>query len=166
MPSNVAPSDLPLDATPRLIVAFDRPSDGWLMLTLSVDGHQHRVVFSHIYPSLERLCDVLSDAWVGQCWRHATFLEEPAEIDATFQPTMGGLCRVSLVSFPDRRRTETGELLLEFNGTTQEVVLRFWRALRRLQTALPREQFIARWREPFPESAMTSLTVLVSDAQG
>jgi hypothetical protein len=70
------------------------------MLTLSIDGHQHRVVFSHIYPTLERLCDVLSDAWTGSSWKHATFLEEPAEVDATFRPMPDGRCRVSFLRFP------------------------------------------------------------------
>ena len=162
--SDVA-SEIWLDAVARLKVEFDDPSHGWLMLTLEINGHQYRVVFSHIYPTLERLCDLLSDTWSGRdCRRLATFLEEPAEVDATVRPMPEGRCRVSFVRFPDHRRTlEPGEPLVEFDGTPKEVVLPFWRALRRLQAALPPEQFTARWREPFPESAMAALTALVSD---
>jgi hypothetical protein len=87
---------------------------------------------------------------------------EPAELELTIVPEGPTVSVLSLRMFRDRFRTLTPAPILEFHGATTAIVLAFWRALRRIQTCLPAPQFSERFREPFPDLEMESLTRLIS----
>jgi hypothetical protein len=134
----------------KLRVAFDEPSAEWLQLEVHAGESAFRETFSHIYSSLPDVCEALCDVLTGDRQpRRAVFLLEPAEVEMWLAPH-AGRCRVSLVLFPGRRRDIDGRVVFEFEGATADVVLAFWRALRRLQTILPEHEFEKRWRAPFP----------------
>lgn len=146
----------------RLHVAFDEPSAGWLAIEVrTADQHVHDT-FSHIYPTLPDLCAALCDALGGIPSRPVTFLLEPAELELTIVPEGPAVSVLRIRMYPDRSRTLTPAPTLEFRGAATAIVLAFWRALRRLQTCLPASQFSERFREPFPELEMASLTRLVA----
>ena len=148
----------------RLIVTFDEPANGWSRLELLFNGEVFKEPFSHIYPTLGELCGALCDLLAGHEGRRVVFLLEPAELELTLTPLAGGTARVSLRLFKDRRRTSSdGDLVTEFVGERHEIVLAFWRALRRLQTGLSDSHFEERWRAPFPRLEMASLTECLSE---
>jgi hypothetical protein len=145
----------------KLRVAFDQPADGWLQLEIHATESAFRDTFSHIYSSLPDLCEALCDVLVGDIQpRRVVFLLEPAEVELRFAPH-DGRCRVSLKLFAGRRRDIDGRAVFEFDGATADIVLPFWRALRRLQTILPEDEFEKVWREPFPRHEMQVLTDLL-----
>ena len=69
---------------------------------------------------------------------------------------------VNAVRFPHHRRSlENGEIVFTYLGPSREIVMIFWRALRRLQTGLPEQEFTKRWRAPFPTKDIDALTAAV-----
>ena len=52
----------------------------------------------------------------------------------------------------------TGNVVFTFSGTREEVVVPFWRALRRLETEFVPDQ----WRRPFPSRELAALTSAVN----
>lgn len=147
----------------KLRVEFNDPSDGWLTITLQGNGRKFSETFSHIYPTLRDLCGALSDMWVGHDSRRVAFLLEPKELELSLASSPDGRCGLSLSAFADRRRTAgTGALVFRFEGDVAQIVLPFWRALRRLQTTLTESEFEERWRDRFPSFEMASLTELVA----
>ena len=147
-----------------LKVAFDAPEHGWLQLQLHSEGVVFSDTFSHIYSTLPNLCDALCEVAAGRGSRRPVrFLLEPQELELSVTLQDEQTCIVNVVWFPDRRRDlENGEGVFRYAGRPQEVVLSFWRALRQLETCLPEREFTARWREPFPRTAMASLTAAVA----
>ncbi|AUX21225.1 uncharacterized protein SOCEGT47_017050 [Sorangium cellulosum] len=151
-----------MNKQPRLDVAFGEPSAGWLAVEIRTAEQCVHENFSHIYPTLPDLCSALCDALGGRPSRLVTFLLEPAELELTIVPEGPTVSVLSLRMFRDRSRTLTPAPALEFHGAATAIVLAFWRALRRLQTCLPASQFSERYRQPFPELEMESLTRLVT----
>jgi len=147
----------------KLIVAFDEPSDGWLRIELGYEGHLLAEPFSHIYPTLGELCGALCDLVAGHGGRRVVFLLEPAELVLAMTPLDGRTARIGVRLFKDRSRTSDGDLVFEFVGERHEIVLAFWRALRRLQTDLSDSDFEERWRAPFPKLEMASLTECLNE---
>jgi hypothetical protein len=145
----------------RLRVAFDEPSAGWLQLELRAGERTFRETFSHIYSSLGDLCEALCDVLIGKRPpRRVLFLLEPAECEMCLEPH-DDRCQISVVMFADHRRNVDSEQVFEFEGMTADIVLPFWRALRRLETALSESEFAARWGESFPKDQMSILTDLL-----
>lgn len=146
----------------RLRVEFDWPDHGWLKLELRCEQVVFAESFSHIHPTLPRLCDALCALAEGRQPRPVVFVLEPQEFELSFRSQQNDHCSVNAVRFPDHGRDpEDGEVVFEYSGTSPEVVLSFWRALRQLQTRLPDHEFTARWREPFPANEMALLTAAV-----
>jgi hypothetical protein len=83
-------------------------------------------------------------------------LEEPEVCELRFDRADDTLtlevCRRALVQHRHRRT------LLETRGSTLEICLPFWRALRNLQTRFSEKEFERRWLSPFPTSGMEQLT--------
>lgn len=146
----------------RLDVAFDEPSEGWLAVEIRTGDQSVHEKFSHLYSTLPNLCSALCDALRGRPSRRVTFLLEPAELELSIVREGPTVSVLNLRMFRDRSRTLTPAPILEFHGATAEIVLAFWRALRRLQTCLSASQFHERFHEPFPELEMDSLTRLVT----
>lgn len=148
----------------KLTVAFDKPSHGWLGLELRSDAEAVSETFSHIYPTLPDLCDALSDVLCGRPSRRVVFLLEPAEVELSAMPLADGRCNLRLCRFTDSRRTSPdSDTVFELEGETAEIVLAFWRALRRLQTSLSESDFEKRWGERFPKLEMAALTGLLTE---
>jgi len=145
----------------RLKVEFDQPEHGWLKLELRSEDIGLSDTFSHVYPTLATLCDALCALAAGKHPRPVVFLLEPQELELSFKLQDSQGCTVTAVQFSTHRRDLKGDVLLEHSGRAQEVVLSFWRALRRLQTCLPEPEFATRWREPFPANEMAALTAAV-----
>ena len=146
----------------RLKIEFDQPKHGWLKLELRSEQVVLADSFSHIFPTLPSLCDALCALAEGREPRPVVFLIEPQEFELSFRSQDNENCIVSAVRFPDHRRdSESGEVVFGYSGTSQEVVLSFWRALRQLQTCLTEDEFTTRWGEPFPANEMAALTAAV-----
>jgi hypothetical protein len=90
------------------------------------------------------------------------FLLEPAEVEMALTPH-DGRCRVSLLLFTDHRRDVDGQTVFEFEGTPADVVLAFWRALRRLQASFSENEFEARGGAAFPGREVKVLTNLLEE---
>jgi hypothetical protein len=149
----------------KLRVAFGEPAHGWLQLECHAGQTAFCETFSHMYPSLSDVCEALCDVLTGnRPPRRVVFLLEPAEVEMVLAPH-DGRCRVSLLAFRDRRWDLDGQAVLEFDVATVDVVLAFWRALRRLQTSFPENEFEARWGEPFPGGELHALTRLLHEHQ-
>jgi hypothetical protein len=147
-------------------VAFTEPRAGWIGLRVTAEGVLFDDSFSHIYPSLEQLCGALCDAIAGVQARRVTFLLEPAELELVISPTDVGTAHLAADLYSDSRRVlgARSSRLFEFRAPPPAIALPFWRALRRLQTYLPVSDFEREWREPFPASAMASLTSVLKTA--
>lgn len=144
-----------------LTVSFGLPENGWISLELRAGAESLDVTFSHIYPALRELCSALCDFVNEAPPRPVVFLLEPEELELRIL-SRDGQHELRVTRFPDRLRT-SGSTLLEFKTTRQELTLVLWRALRRLETALPGEDFAARFRDAFPALEMTSLTELIRE---
>jgi len=148
----------------RLTVAFDEPADGWLQLELRSNGNLFVDTFSHIYPTLPDLCGALFDVLSGRPARRVVFLLQPAELELNMITVGQAMLRLRVCRFHDHRRMmHEREPVFEFEGETTMTVVTFWRALRRLQTAVTETDFEKRWREPFPKLEMASLTKLLQE---
>lgn len=146
-----------------LSVAFDEPDAGWIRLDVGAGEQRFSDTFSHVYPSLKDLCSALCDVVNGVPSRPAVFLLGAPEIELRISPEANDGTRLVIRLFPDRRRDRAGEAVLETKASARSVVMTFWRALRRLQTSLPGSEFEARFREPFPDLEMASLTRLIDE---
>jgi hypothetical protein len=156
-------TERPVAMMSRLKVEFDQPEHGWLKVELRSAQIELSDTFSHIYPTLPNLCEALCAVAEGKGSRPVVFLLEPQELELSFTSQENQTCIVNAVLFPDRRRDlENGEVVFAHSGSSREVVLAFWRALRQLQTCLPEHEFTVRWREPFPAKEMAALTVAVA----
>lgn len=146
-------------------IAFDTPEHGWLRLSLHGAGTAFDEFFSHIYPALQTLCCSLCDAASGAHARPVLFLLEPAELEMTLADGPEDSLIVEVVRYRSHRRPPTdpraGDSVFRCQGARREVLLSFWRALRRLETCLSPEEFAHRWREPFPSLEMASFTAIV-----
>ncbi len=152
---------MPSAETERLQVIFDLPSHGWLGLDLRAGERRFVEHVSHIYPSLAHLCSGLCDVLNGAPSRPIVFYLEPAELELRIAPESDNEWYLSLMWFRDHRRSAMPAPSFEFRSTPFMIVSTFWRALRRLETALPAAEFAAQYCEPFPTLEMASLTKLV-----
>jgi hypothetical protein len=143
-------------------VAFDEPEHGWLGLKLRSGQAEFSEAFSHIYPSLATLCEALSDIARARVGRTVVFLLEPRELEFRFGLDNHRTCTLTAVLFSDTHRDRDGDVVFQHSAPSKDIVLSFWRALRRLETCLPAAEFAARWREPFPSAEMAALTSVVT----
>jgi hypothetical protein len=142
-----------------LQVAFGAPSHGWLEFEVRSDAAAFSERFSYIYPTLPDLCNAMCDLLCGRSPGRVVFLLEPSEVELRLTPLDDGRCSLRLWTFADRRRTSPDDApVFELAGETTEIVLTFWRALRRLQTSLSESDFEERWLTPYPKFEMTALT--------
>ena len=146
-----------------LEVTFSAPKSGWIGLRVSAPGVLYEDSFSHIYPTLEQLCGALCDVAGGVQARRVTFLLEPEELELSFSPVHAEETGLTANLYPDHRRHSgtRATQVFELRAPPTDLVLTFWRALRRLQTCLPASDFEREWREPFPEGAMDLLTSII-----
>lgn len=146
-----------------LDVTLEPPMTGWMTIRLRADTQEFDDSFSHIYPSLEQLCSALCEVAQGFSARAAVFLLEPSELELRFVAESAGRVQLSVLVFPDNLRGLAVKPRVWFVhvGDRRDVVLRFWRALRRLESSIAREAFLQEWGRPFPALEMAALTKIV-----
>jgi hypothetical protein len=146
-----------------LSVAFDPPKSGWIGICLTAPEGELAERFSYVYSSLEQLCVAVCDVAQGIEARPAVLLLEPAEVELRLAPCPAEDIELTVSLFPDARRGvgRRPTSALVHRGRTRDIVLAFWRALRRLETSLPEEAFAREWRTRFPALEMSALTRVV-----
>ncbi len=64
--------------------------------------------------------------------------------------------------YPDGRRVDVEKVfVLECHDNWQAMCLKFWRALRKLDSQISPEKFAECWKHPFPTEALKSLTSVI-----
>ena len=105
--------------------------------------------------SLRTLIDTLNTLMAMDGARHMTWYAEPMEYDFLFVRT-GDNVYVTVHKFANRLRTPDGRTpYVTVHTAWHDLVLRFWRALRDVQT---RHDFEHQWQRRFPHEAMNQLT--------
>lgn len=142
-------------ATPALI--FGKPSAGWLPVRLEVDGQLVEFAASDVADDpLEQLCNSLLDVAAGRQSKTEWFLETDC-YEFNFIPSGGQVVlEVDLVekrtsnlqNLPEKRSQE-----LRWSGSPAELVLSFWRALKKSKGNFAAE---AEWL-PFPSQIFSKL---------
>jgi hypothetical protein len=141
----------------KLKVAFDAPHGGWMGLTIRADTRAIALQMSYTpFDSLDEIVGALHGLTTYDDRRSVRISEEPEVCELRFERNNGTMdlevCRRG--SFQHRRR----QMLLKTRGSTLEMCLPFWRALRSLQTGFSEKEFEFHWRRPFPTSEMDRLT--------
>jgi hypothetical protein len=145
-----------------LRVAFSRMGKGWLGLALQMEGRQFSTTFSDVpYDSLLQLAEALHGFYVNGLAGSVRFNGEPEEHELHLEPAGSERATVRLVRYPGFARVQgTGTEVFTVEAPRRDLVLAFWRALRRLETG-----FAANgepdWRFEFPHRAVAQLGAAV-----
>lgn len=157
---------LDLAMTRAFDIEFGTPEHGSLRVALRSAGATYEEWFSYIYPALRTLCDALCDVAGGTQAPPVRFLLEPAELELRFAQGAGDTLTLDVVRYGSHLRPPLDlgphEAVFHCVGDRREMLLAFWRALRRLETCLPAEAFARCWREPFPSQEMAAFTAIVT----
>ncbi len=146
-----------------LKISLDPPVSGWIAMRLTTPQGAFAERFSYVYPSLEQLCAAVCDVAQGIVARPVVLLLEPAEVELAFAPCEPDDTELTVSLFRDRRRgLDRPTPGLAHRGSTRDIVLAFWRALRRLETSLPAAAFARAWGSSFPALEMAALTRVVN----
>ncbi len=136
-----------------------KPVYGWAAVRLTVPGT--RLEFAASYTPRDSIGDLASVAnglIAGTPESVVIWNTEPVEYEFRLVAG-GGRTRLEVHKFPDfrrrGRRLRTPLAAAEEDTSTAARVL--WRALRRLQGAMPEVEFEASWRHPFPLRAVERL---------
>jgi hypothetical protein len=145
-------------------IEFDTPSARWIGMTVRCHDQEVTVIGSSTpYDSIGDLAMAMFRLAAGSPDAVVSFNEEPMEYDLRFQERDNRI-DVTLTIYPDHRRSkDIGRDVLRAEASRAEVCLSFWRALRRLQTALSEEGFAEAWGYPFPARTVDRLTQLIRD---
>lgn len=145
----------------RTSKCLDPPVSGRITFAISTPTDTVVETVSHIYPSLTQLCSVLCDLAERNQAAQVLFLLEPLELELRIIPKGDGESELRLAILSRSVGGPRSDAVLNYTSETPDLVLIFWRALRRLQTSLTPERFEQEWREPFPQLEMMALTRLL-----
>jgi hypothetical protein len=141
---------------------IEPPAHGWATVRLTAPGTA--LEFAASYTPRDSIGDLASAAAglaAGVPEQVVTWNTEPAEYEFRFA-TAGGWTRLEVWQFPDHRRQKGhGKVGALVEGNAAAVALALWRALRRLQGAVPPEDFAAEWGHPFPIVVVVQLGELL-----
>ena len=148
--------------TERIHVQFERPRSGWMRARLRA-GPSHLEVWASYTPhdSISDLAGALSLILKGGPEAHVFWNEEPSGYEFRFVAE-GSNVRLAVLSHADSRRTAGGKEVLAVEGDRQGVCLPFWRALRRLESFLPPDEYEAAWSHRFPHAKMRDIAAIVA----
>jgi hypothetical protein len=135
------------EAARGLQVRFGGPSNGWLRLTVRAGESEVELTISYTPNDFlrELLLALLGDGL------DAVANSEPELYVCSFR------LEADRVTFRIAEQ-RTGNVVFTFSGTREEVVVPFWRALRRLETEFVPDH----WRRPFPSGELAALTSAVN----
>jgi hypothetical protein len=142
---------------PAPALSFGTPSGGWLPVRLEVDGQALEFAASDVAEDpLEQLCNALLDVAVGRSSKTEWFLE-PDRYEFNFAPSKA---QVTLeIDLVERRTSNLSELpekrsrVLSWSGTSESIVISFWRAVKKFQHSSATEK---EWL-PFPSALFSKL---------
>jgi hypothetical protein len=147
-------------------VEFSNLSCGWVNLRLEFGDQVLADSVSYAsYSVFEDFCDFLGAAANGMEPRKITLLWEPGEYSFSIRPTgHGSFVRFNVENWPNSLRSQRHqpELVFELEARLDEIVLPFWRALRKFRTSISSERFEREWGSKFPDSEFAKLTESVN----
>ena len=148
----VVPVDEPPSSSGRLRVGFRGPANGWLALELEDEGVTGFEVTVSYTPNdfLTELVWALRSCAAGDGTYEAFAHTEPEVYEFGFARS------AEQVSFAVTEK-RAANVLFAFAGAPRQIVLPFWRALRRLEAEFAAVQ----WRGPFPTDDLAKLTAEV-----
>lgn len=147
--------------TSGLRLDIEKPAHGWATVRLTVPGVQLEFFASYTpRDSISDLARVASGLIAGMSQSVVIWNTEPVEYEFQFV-VVGGRTRLEVYEFPDFRRQSpySRRPLVVTEEDTSTVARALWRGLRRLQGAMPTEEFAASWLHPFPLYAVACLGV-------
>ena len=126
-------------------------------LTIRTQGGLAALCVSYTpHDTLDEMVGALHGLTTYDDCRSVRIMEEPEVCELRFEQENGTVnlevCRRFSIQH------QHGQTLLEARGSTLEICLPFWRALRNLQTRLSEKEFELRWGRPFPASGMERLS--------
>lgn len=134
-----------------LRIDFEKPASGWMRCRVTTGSGDAEIFVSHTPNDFIReLLNALLNATEFSGSFEAVANEEPRQVAFAFGRSAG---RIELTGY-DRT---TGEVLVSFSGSPADVLVPFWRSLRRLQS----DWADAEWQWHFPEGEMTKLGAVV-----
>lgn len=146
----------------KLDVEFGRPRHGWLPLKMAAEGFTLELTASYlIHDPVEGLASALALRLKGGDEATVSWNEEPTDFEFRFT-AVGPDTRLRITRFPDDdRRKGSGVKLFDTTGPTADLCLPFWRALRRLETARPPNEYKAAWGHHFPSAKVAEIKALL-----
>jgi len=141
-----------------LKVAFSCRGQGWLELSFEVQGRHVSSTFSDVpFDSLRHLAESLLGFYENGLPSATQLNGEPEVDELRLEPGPGLQAALRLVRLPDRTRMQDTEAeRFGMEAPARDIVLSFWRALRRLEG-----EFAANgatiWRFEFPHRAVSRL---------
>ena len=140
-----------------LKVEFDDPHAGWVGLTIRADTDAITLRISYTpFNTLDEMISAVHGLTTYDDRKSVRLSEEPEVCELRFE------CNKSTIDLEVCRRASFQhprcQTLLKTRGSTLEMCLPFWRALRNLQTRFSDTEFEQRWCRPFPASGMDELT--------
>ena len=91
--------------------------------------------------------------------------EEPIRYDFRFSQSRDGVHVVVMRLRGSGRPSNGGDELLSERGTALDIVRSFWRALRRLESSMPPDEYHAAWGYSFPAAKVKEITALIKQAE-
>ncbi|HXE54562.1 MAG TPA: hypothetical protein VN541_16185 [Tepidisphaeraceae bacterium] len=111
--------------------------------------------------SIGELASALAQTLKGGPGATVVWNAEPSAYEFAFAPDQGAAL-LTITQWPDSRRVKgAGQELLRVRGRPSDVCLPFWRALQRLQSQTPGNEYKMAWGHPFPTGELAEVTTLV-----
>jgi len=135
------------------------PANGWATVRLTAPAGTLEFAASYTpRDSIGELARAVAGLMAGVPELLVVWNTEPDKYEFRFE-TADGRTRLEVRHFPDsrRQRGRGGKVAAVVEGEAATIALALWRGLRRLQGAVPAEEFAAAWRHPFPAAVVEQL---------
>jgi hypothetical protein len=149
-----------------LHIEFDRPRNGSMLSRIRAEERNVEIWASYIpYDSIADLAGAVSLVLKGGPEAKVSWNEEPTEFDFNFV-VEGEIVRLFVLRFPDSSRAKAkGTEVLRVTGSQFDICLPFWRALRRLESMMPPNEFKAAWGHRFPDAKVREIASLMEQSK-
>ncbi len=148
----------------RLIEArLSVPVNGWMGFDLQIADNRHTFQVSYTPNDfLDELVTALflaAKGIAGVALAHA----EPTVIELAFSPDLqSDQLSLTVIEYSDwGRRIGHNRPLFAVQGSTESIVVAFWRSLRRLQSEVTPDEYRERMRRDFPTARVLNLSRLL-----
>jgi hypothetical protein len=136
----------------NLRLDIEPPAQGWATVRLTAPGVALTFGASHTpRDSIADLARAAALSFAGVPDQVVVWNTEPAEYEFRFVVT-AGRTRLEVHESADGRRIRRGDEapIAAIEGDASAISYAVWRALRRLQGAVPADEYATRWGHPFP----------------